>query len=1084
MRAFSLFLVGILFCSAVQAASLTAGTLRCEYLDNPPGIDVTTPRLSWVLESGERGARQTAYQVLVASDPNLLAQDQGDRWDSGKVASDQSVHVAYAGRPLASRDACHWKVRVWDAEGEPSAWSAPAFWSMGLLREDDWKGAWIGLDSEVEAPRPITPALEAAHWIWFAGDDPIAAPPPGTRYFRTILNAPDPAAIERATAWFTADNRADLYVNGEAVASIETYNEVREVDITARLVAGSNAIALTASNAGAVHNPAGLLAAIEVRLRDGRSIVNGSGASWRGTLEAEAGWMAADFDDRGWPAAAVLGPLGCEPWPGVGYADNRQLPARMLRREFTVDAAPVKATAWIAGLGHFVLNVNGQRIGDEVLAPGLTEYNKRVFYRTFDVTEAIRSGENTVGVLLGNGRYFAPRGLVPTRTRTYGLPSLRFQLEITRDDGQVDRVVSDTSWRVTDAGPITENNEYDGERYDARREMPGWREPGFDDSMWKPADTMPPPGGVLSAQMAEPIRITESIRPIAITQPRPGMYIYDLGQNMVGWCRLKVQGPAGTAVQMRFAEILQDDGTLYLANIRGAQVTDVYTLRGEGVEVWEPEFVFHGFRYVELTGYPGEPDLGTLEGQVVHDDLAVAGTFECSNPLLNQIYRNIRWGVRGNYRSIPTDCPQRDERQGWLGDRSAECTGESYLYDVAAFYAKWVADMEDAQREDGSVSDVCPSYWPLYNDNVTWPSTFLIAPKMLRTQYADTRAIERHYPGMRRWIAHMRQYLRDGLMPRDNYGDWCVPPEEEHLIHSKDESRKTAGEVLGTCYFIHDLNLMAEYATMLGKPADAEEYRALAREMTDAFNAKYWNAEQGFYANGSQTAQVLPLYFGIAPESAQGPAFDHLVNKILVEGKGHIGTGLVGGQWLMRTLSDRGRADVAYTIATQTGYPSWGYMIAQGATTIWELWNGNTADPAMNSHNHVMLVGDLCIWFHEYLAGIRTDPDLPGFKHILMKPHVVGDLTHASATHRSMYGEIRSGWRIAGNQFVWDVTIPPNTRATLHAPVQGADIVMEGGAPVENSEHIQIRERSGDRLVLAVAPGRYQFTTPWNAETP
>jgi len=1080
MRVATVFLVGILLTVGAFSEPLSIGALRCEYLDNPLGIDVTAPRLSWTLESSARGARQTAYQVLVASTPALLAADQGDRWDSGKVASDQSVHVAYAGQPLVSGLACYWKVRAWNAADVPSAWSTPAHWTMGLLEQSDWKGDWIGLKSGVEAPKLHAEALQAAHWIWYSGDTPIAAPPPGERLFRATFDIPDARAVQSVWAYFTADNRAKLFVNGQAVASVDTYNEVRDADLTGLIRTGANVVAIVATNNGAAPNPAGLLAAIEIRFRDGTVLVKASDTTWRSAAQAVDGWMAPDFDDRAWNAAAVLGPIGSEPWPGVGYTDKRQLPARMLRREFETAAAPVRATAYISGLGLFALHINGQRIGDEVLAPGLTEYNKRAFYRTFDVTEQLRTGANAIGVTLGNGRYFAPRGLVPTRTRTYGLPSLRFQLEITYADGSVERVVSDGAWKVTDQGPTGENNEYDGERYDARREMPGWDAPGFDDGSWRAPDVMDAPGGVLSAQMAEPIRVTGSLRPVALTQPQPGMYIYDMGQNMVGWCRLKVEGPSGTVVQLRFAEILKDDGTLYLANIRGAEVTDLYTLKGAGLEDWAPQFTYHGFRYVELTGFPGEPTLDTLAGEIVNDDVATAGTFTCSNPLLNQIYQNTLWGVRGNYRSVPTDCPQRDERQGWLGDRSAECTGESYLFDIAAFYAKWVADMEDAQREDGSVPDVCPSYWPLYNDNVTWPSTFIIAPHMLYTQYGDTRSIERHFAGMQRWIAHMTQYIENGLMPRDNYGDWCVPPEEEHLIHSGDEMRKTSGEVLGTTYFIYDLKLMAQYAAMLGRAADAENFSAQAQAMTDAFNRKYWNAEEGYYANGSQTSQVLPLYFGIAPPEVQGPAFDHLVDKIMIEGKGHIGTGLVGGQWLMRTLSDRGRADVAYTIAAQSDYPSWGYMIAQGATTIWELWNGNTADPAMNSHNHVMLVGDLCIWFHEYLAGIRPDPARPGFKHIIMKPHVAGDLTHAAATHHSLYGDIQSAWHLAEDLFAWDITVPPNTTATVHVPVRGGHAVTEDDVPVEQVDGIQVLRQDPDYLVLSVQPGTYRFSSPWD----
>ena len=386
-------------------------------------------------------------------------------------------------------------------------------------------------------------------------------------------------------------------------------------------------------------------------------------------------------------------------------------------------------------------------------------------------------------------------------------------------DGTSQVVTSDDAWKLTTDGPIVANNEYDGEEYDARKEMPDWAAPGFDASAWQPVEKVEGPAGALAAQAMRPIRVVETIRPVSLTQPRPGTFIFDMGQNMVGWCRLRVQGPRGAQVSLRFAETIQPDGSLYLDNIRGAKVTDIYTLKGEGAETYEPRFTYHGFRYVEMRGYPGpgQPDLNAIEGCVVHDDMPSAGTFNCSHPLLNRIYRNIRWGVRGNYRSIPTDCPQRDERQGWLGDRSAESKGETYLFQVAPLYANWVADMEHAQNEAGVVPDVAPSYWPVYSDNVTWPSSFVIIPNSLYEQYGDTRVIGDRYAGMKRWIEHLHTHLKDDIMPRDQYGDWCVPPESQELIHSLDPKRKTAKEILGTTYYYYCLNLMTRYADMLGK---------------------------------------------------------------------------------------------------------------------------------------------------------------------------------------------------------------------------------------------------------------------------
>lgn len=498
--------------------------------------------------------------------------------------------------------------------------------------------------------------------------------------------------------------------------------------------------------------------------------------------------------------------------------------------------------------------------------------------------------------------------------------------------------------------------------------------------------------------MAEPIRVTGTLRPVALTEPKPGVFIFDMGQNLVGWCRLTVRGPAGTCVALRHAETLLPDGTLYMANLRGAKVTDLYTLKGGGKELYEPRFTYHGFRYVEVTGFPGRPTPAAIEGCVVNDDVASAGAFTCSQPTLNAIYRNTLWGVRGNYRSMPTDCPQRDERQGWLGDRSAESKGESYLFDIAALYAKWLRDMADSQKENGSISDVCPPYWPLYTDNVTWPSTAVLAPGTLYDQYGDARILERHYPAMAKWMG-----------------------------------------------------------------------------LKAALNAKYYKPELGYYDNGSQTACVLPLAFGMVPPAERGRVFGHLVKKIAEETRYHVGTGLIGGQWLNRVLTDNGRADLAYRLAANTTYPSWGYMAEKGATTVWELWNGDTADPAMNSGNHVMLVGDLVIWFYETLAGIASDPAQPGFKHIVMRPQPLGDLSFVKASHRSPYGLVASEWRRQDGRFDWRVTVPPNATATVYVPAAGADAVTEGGRPLAKAQGVKLLRTESGAVVLAVESGSYRF---------
>jgi alpha-L-rhamnosidase len=1055
-------------------ASIRPADLRCEYRKEPLGIDEPRPRLSWVLEAGSpgaRGLRQTAYQVLVASSPDALRADRGDLWDSGKVESDRSVHVEYAGKALNSGQPVAWKVRAWDGAGVPSAWSEPARWSMGLP-PGDWRGTWIGMDRSAEGTGASR--LAGAKWIWLAEGNPAASAPVATRWFRKTFEIPGRRTVRRATLLVTADNDFAASVNGKKAAGGASFAQLFEADVAALLVPGRNALAVAARNLGDAPNPAGLIGLLRIEFAEGDPLVVATDASWRASAAEAAGWDGPGFDDAGWSPAKELGPDGTKPWPTVGTQETRRLPARHLRKEFEATGDIVRATAYVSGQGLYELEVNGKKAGDHVLSPALSEYPKRVYYVTHDVTPLIRSGKNALGVILGNGRFFAPRLKVPTETRTYGDPMLLLELRLEGADGTVRSVSSDLTWMVTDRGPIVANNEYDGEEYDARLELPGWSAPGFDDGAWKPAKAMEGPKGGLVAQMVDPIRVIETLRPVAVKSPAPGTFIFDMGQNMVGWCRLAVQGPRGTAVSLRHAETLKPDGTLYLDNIRGAKVTDIYTLKGGGPETWEPRFTYHGFRFVEVRGYPGEPPLGAIEGRVVHDDLEPAGTFSCSEPILERIYRNIRWGVRGNYRSIPTDCPQRDERQGWLGDRSAESRGESYLFRVAPLYAKWMADIEDAQKESGSVPDVAPSYWPIYSDNVTWPSSFVIVPGSMRLQYGEERIIARRYEGMKRWIDFMTRFVKDGIQPRDTYGDWCVPPEDPKLIHSNDPARKTPGDVIGTAYFHHDLKLMAGYARLLGKAADAEKYAALADTLKAGFNRKFLAATGDRYANGSQTSSVLPLALGIVPPENRKPVFGRLVDKIVGEGKGHIGTGLIGGQWLMGVLTEGGRPDVALGMATKTAYPSWGYMAERGATTIWELWNGDTADPAMNSGNHVMLVGDLLAWLHESVAGIAPDPEAPGFRRIIVRPRLTKQMKSAAALHRSLYGPIEVSWE-RGDRLRLRLSVPPNTAAVVHVPAASAADVTEGGKPASGANGVRLLREEGGAAAFEVGSGKYEF---------
>lgn len=881
-----LFLFLLAFPLLLDAAAVTVTGLRTEQMTNPMGLDTATPRLSWQLESSRKNVMQTAYQILVASSPELLAQDKGDLWDSGKVQSDASQWITYQGMPLKSNRRAYWKVRSYTTEGE-TGWSTPAHWSIGLLKEAHWQGRWIGMD-------------KAAPW------------------------------------------------------------------------------------------------------------------------DSETQWS--------------------------------RLSSRYLRKEFALKKQVKQATVHIAGMGMYELFINGQRVGDQVLAPAPTDYRKTIIYNTFDVTPLL-SSENAIGVTLGNGRFYTMRQhFKPYKIPNFGYPKLRLNLIVEYTDGTKETIASDTNWKLTADGPIRSNNEYDGEEYDARKELNGWTKHGYDDKAWTNAERVSIPSGTLRGAMAPNMKVLQTIAPLTINKVGD-KYILDMGQNMVGWIRMKVRGAAGDSIRLRFAELLQPNGELYVRNLRDARVTDTYICNGkENGGEWAPRFVYHGFRYVEVVGYKN-PELSDFIGEVVSDEMEVLGSFSCSNDILNRVYKNAYWGILGNYKGMPIDCPQRNERQPWLGDRSMGAWGESYIFENGPLYAKWANDICEAQREDGCIPDVAPAFWNYYTDDMTWPFALPSSCDMIYTQFGNKLPIEKSYPNIKRWLKHMLdEYMtEDYIITKDKYGDWCVPPESLELIHSKDPTRRTDGSLIATAYALKVMQTMHRFAEVLGLEADKQEWEDLEHRMKDAFNAKFLTVKRGtslqpghvlypdsiFYGNNTVTANILPLAFGLVPKEYRDEVVKNAVASIMVTNKGHISSGVIGVQWLLRELSRKGYADVAYLLATNKSYPSWGYMAERGATTIWELWNGDTANPEMNSGNHVMLLGDLIPWCYENLGGIRSDRSSGkiGFKHIIMKPNFdIQDISYADVSYRSPYGKIISNWKKTLQHLEWDITIPANTTAEVHLP--------------------------------------------------
>ncbi|KAA8486287.1 alpha-L-rhamnosidase [Arcticibacter tournemirensis] len=800
------------------------------------------------------------------------------------------------------------------------------------------------------------------------------------------------------------------------------------------------------------------------------------------TNKGESAWSS--------PATFTIGLLNSIDWKGRWIGMDRSFPwdsetqwsrlsARYLRKEFETKKTISRATAYIIGLGLYELYLNGQKVGDQVLAPGPTDYFKGVKYNAIDVTGMLKPGKNAVGTILGNGRYYTMRqAYKPYKIKTFGYPKMLFNLLIEYSDGSNEAIVSDDSWKLNADGPIRSNNEYDGEEYDANKEMPGWNTSGFDDSKWLKATFVQEPGGTYEAQMNENMKVMATIKPVSIKKLKANTYILDMGQNFAGWLRMRVKGSKGDTVKLRFGEDVQANGELYVRNLRDARSTDVYILKGGVQESWEPTFVYHGFRFVEITGYPGTPAIEDFDGRVIYDDMKTTGGFLTSDATINQVYKNAKWGILSNYKGMPVDCPQRNERQPWLGDRTTGAYGESFIFDNSRLYAKWLDDIRQSQKEDGSIPDVAPAFWRYYSDNVTWPSTYMTIADMLYRQYGDFESIRKHYDSMKKWMDYMAaKYTRDGLITKDKYGDWCVPPESKEMIHSRDPKRQTDGVLLASATYVHASSLMGKFAKLLNKNEDAAEFAARASAIKDAFNKKFFDPGKGQYSNNTITANLLPLVYGIVPENSREKLMTSIADKIMIENKGHIGTGVIGTQWLMRGLTANGRPDIAYRLASNRDYPSWGYMAENGATTIWELWNGNTANPEMNSANHVMLLGDLVIWYYENVAGIKSDPDAPAFKKIIMKPEMIDGLTYARASYQSVHGLVKSDWKKAGKTFIWNISVPANTRALVYIPASSAEKVKEGKKAASASDGLKFLKMEGNRALFEAGSGDYSFTS-------
>ena len=1082
------------FAPILASQSSRPVSLECEALTTPLGMDAEKPLFSWKIEDSRHGARQTAYQIQVASAAEKLGGGKPDVWDSGRVESDNSVGVAYAGPAFEPSKRYYWRVVTWDQDGKPSAPSAISWWETGLLKQENWKAKWIGL----EEPELRKLREAGAQWITNAETE---APKDATKTshdFRFHFELTK--AARRATLYVTGEDSAGAWINGKQVLQAQPLPLWKQMpwktytvrDVSKEVHSGQNLLAVEVvrylperGQPNVSQTP--MNAALYIELEHGSvEVLKSDLHGWRAKLDASGNWQATDFQDRSWqdairydrPAANLGSDEPGDPSPTGAV--------KSLRRTFEITKPVATARIYATALGAYKLSLNGQSVGNEILAPGWTDYRERVVYQAYDVTSQLKSGKNAIAALLAPGWYSTPLQWY-RQGHNYGEtpPALRAELRIEYKDGSVDWVLTDEKWKA-DISPILFAEIYDGETYDARKLQPHSDTAAFDDSKWTSAEIVQPKEPQIVWQYFQPIRAEKSLDAKKITNPSPGVYIFDYAQNLSGVARLRAEGSAGTDVKLRFAEILNPDGSLYTENLRTAKATDHFILAGHGIEEFEPSFTFHGFRYVEVSGLKTAPKLGDVKAIVFHTDAPFTATLKTGSAMLNQLWSNILWGQRSNFVGIPTDCPQRDERLGWTADAQVFWRTATYNMDLTAFSRKFGADLRSTQVGTDMYGIFAPGTsapHPAYGTG--WSDAGVIIPWTSWIQTGDKEVVEQNWDGMEKYLAAIQAANPDYLW-KNNYGipfaDWLAP------------EGVTPVDLIATAYWAYDATLMSQMAHAVGKTDDERKYRELFEKIKAAFIQTYVRPD-GFvggvppppvFASGTQTplsdkpvetqtGYVLALNMNLLPDSLRASAAKRLVDR-LAANHWRLGTGFLGTPYLLGALTDTGHADVAYRLLLSTAYPSWGYLVEHGATTMWERWNGDQMrnDPSMNSYNHYAY-GAVADWIYRYAAGIDTVPTDPGFHVIRLHPVFDKKLGSLDFSYDSSYGKIRSSWEVSGNKSTWNLTIPANSIGHLPLNSEQAQAFTIDGQPLASSNKVHALPGASSGVEYELPAGNYQF---------